>query len=72
MEHIRVAEAGIPEHYWIDLPAKMMDEYQEMLRQIRLELTAADVYDPRMMKLMFRLRCRANPSHFECAEKAEG
>jgi exonuclease I len=43
-----------------------------MLRQIRLELTAADVYDPRMMKLMFRLRCRANPSHFECAEKAEG
>ncbi len=72
MEHIRVAEAGIPENYWIDLPQKMMDEYKEMLRQIRLELTAEEVYDPRMMKLMFRLRCRANPGHFECAEKAEG
>lgn len=72
MEHIRKAEASIPAHYWVDLPQKMMAEYQEMLRQIRLQLTADKVYDRRMMKLMFRLRCRANPGHFECAEKAEG
>mgnify|MGYP001171782173 CR=1 len=72
MEHIRQAEAGIPAHYWLDLPQQMETDYQEMLRQIRLSLAQEGVYDQRMLKLMFRLRCRDNPGHFECAEKQEG
>ncbi len=72
MEHIRQAEAGIPQQYWLQLPAAMETDYKEMLRQIRISLTAGGVYDARMMKLMFRLRCRAEPGHYECAEKAEG
>lgn len=72
MTHIRQAEAGIPEHYWLDLPEKMALDYQEMLRNIRINLTTAEVYDVRMMRLMLKLRCRSNPGHHECSEQREG
>lgn len=72
LEHIRQAEAGIPDHYWLDLPPDMARAYQEMLRDIRISLTSAGVYDARMMRLMIRLRCRTNPDHHECSEQREG
>jgi len=71
MQHIRQSEADIPQHYWLDLPEKMETDYIEMLRQIRLSLAKEGVYDKRMLKLLFRLRCHDNPAHFECAEKLE-
>lgn len=72
MEHIRQAEAGIPAAYWLTLAPQMEEDYKEMLRQIRIALTADGVYDPVMMKLMLRLRCRTHPGHYECSEQAEG
>ena len=72
LEHIRQAEADIPENYWIDLPDDKETEYKEMLRQIRMALTQDQVYNPTMMKLMFKLRCKADPTHYECAERKEG
>ena len=72
LEHIIAAEKGIPEKYWVDLPAEKHTEYKEMLRQVRLELRDEGVYDKRMLKILFKLRCRTNPSHYECAERLEG
>ena len=72
LEHIRKAEADIPQKYWVDLPDEKETEYKEMLRQIRIGLSEKKIYDKRMMKLMFKLRCRAEPSHYECAERKEG
>jgi hypothetical protein len=72
LEHIVAAEKGIPEKYWIDLPKEKHTEYKEMLRQVRLELREEEVYDKRMLKILFRLRCKTNPSHYECTEKREG
>jgi hypothetical protein len=72
LEHIRKAEADIPQKYWLDLPEEKEIEYKEMLRRIRMSLSEQNVYDKRMMKLMFKLRCRSNPSHYECAERKEG
>lgn len=71
LEHIVAAEKGIPEKYWIDLPAEKQTEYKEMLRQVRLELRDEGVYDKRMLKILFKLRCKSNPSHYECAERLE-
>jgi TRAP-type C4-dicarboxylate transport system substrate-binding protein len=71
LEHIVAAEKGIPEKYWIDLPAEKHTEYKEMLRQVRLELRDEGVYDKRMLKILFKLRCKTNPSHYECAERLE-
>jgi hypothetical protein len=72
LEHIIAAEKGIPQKYWVDLPAEKHAEYKEMLRQVRLELRDEGIYDKRMLKILFKLRCRTNPSHYECSEKLEG
>jgi hypothetical protein len=72
LEHIVEAEKNIPKKYWIDLPEKKHTEYKEMLRQVRLELKEEGIYDSRMLKILFKLRCRSNPSHYECIEKLEG
>ena len=67
MQHIITAENGISENYWIDLPDEQELEYLDMLASIRDELASRGVYDTQMMKLMKKLRCRANPMHHECA-----
>ncbi|WP_420592333.1 putative solute-binding protein [Bacterioplanoides sp.] len=72
LEHIRKAEADIPAKYWLNISADKETDYKEMLRQIRMKLSNKKIYDKRMMKLMFKLRCRSNPSHYECAERQEG
>ncbi len=71
LEHIVAAEKGIPEKYWVDLPEEKHTEYKEMLRQVRLELKNEGIYDPRMLKILYKLRCRTNPSHYECIQKFE-
>ncbi len=72
LEHIIAAEKGIPAKYWVDLPEDKHNEYKEMLRQVRLELRDEGVYDKRMLKILFKLRCRTDPGHYECIEKLEG
>ena len=72
LEHIMTAEKNIPEKYWVDLPKEKHAEYKEMLRQVRLELRDEGIYDQRMLKILFKLRCKTDPSHYECIEKLEG
>jgi len=72
LEHIIAAEKGIPEKYWVDLSQDKHTEYKEMLRQVRLELRDEGIYDKRMLKILFKLRCRSDPGHYECIEKLEG
>lgn len=72
LEHIVTAEKNIPEKYWVDLPADKHTKYKEMLRQVRLELRDEGIYDKRMLKILFKLRCKSDPGHYECIEKLEG
>ena len=72
LEHIITAEENIPKKYWVDLPKEKHAEYKEMLRQVRLELSDEGVYDKRMLKILFKLRCKTDPGHYECIEKLEG
>jgi hypothetical protein len=72
LEHIVAAEKNIPEKYWVDLPEKKHTEYKEMLRQVRIDLKNEGVYDARMLKILYKLRCRTNPGHYECLDKFEG
>ena len=72
LEHIVTAEKNIPEKYWVDLPKEKHVEYKEMLRQVRLELRDEGIYDKRMLKILFKLRCKTDPGHYECIEKLEG
>ncbi|KMQ75747.1 putative solute-binding protein [Marinobacter subterrani] len=77
MDLIRGQENAIPEAKWIRIPKKDIQGYQEMFRQNRLEMRdglngAPDVYDPKMLGLLSKIRCASNPSASECtAENRE-
>lgn len=60
-------EKDIPERYWMDLSEADKDKYFRMMREARLQLTHEGVYDPRMMALLKRVRCKHNPASYECS-----
>ncbi len=65
------SEKEIDEKYWLDLTPADKDKYQRMLREARLMLTQDGTYDPQMMKVLKRVRCKAEPQNYECALKDE-
>ncbi|HYW05220.1 MAG TPA: putative solute-binding protein [Gammaproteobacteria bacterium] len=63
------SEAQIPKKYWIHIPKKDRRRYQQMFRNVRLKLRKeGGVYSPRMMKLLWKVRCHYHPSDAECSE----
>lgn len=75
MSIVRRHEQDIPEDHWVEIPEADIEDYQEMFRQNRLELRGGkdadgkevrQVYDPEMLTLLRRVRCRVNPGAAEC------
>ncbi len=67
---VKEMDKTIPEDKWIRVPEKDRDNYQELFRKVRLQLRG-DVYDPRMMTLLRRIRCQYRPDKAECREQTE-
>lgn len=63
---LREAENDIPRNLWIDLPKADQDKYYEMLGEARRYLTKQGVYDPVMMSMLKRARCKHVPAAAEC------
>ena len=59
-------EKSIDEKYWVDLQQSDIDKYQEMFRQNRLELKEREIYDPTLLTLMRKIRCKNNAKAPEC------
>ncbi|MGM0766885.1 MAG: putative solute-binding protein [Pseudomonadota bacterium] len=71
MDLIRGQEKAIPDEHWINIPDSDIEGYQEMFRDNRLQLRdgtdgADEVYHPKMMSLLSKIRCSSNPSASEC------
>ena len=75
---IRQFEDRIPAERWVDIGAEDMREYQEMLRQVRIDLLsgkeqknqlAAAVYHEDMMTILRKIRCYTNPGASECSDQ---
>lgn len=65
------SEKEIEEKYWLDLTPDDQVKYTKMLREARLMLTQDGTYDPQMMSLLKRVRCKFEPQNYECALKDE-
>lgn len=61
------AEDEIPAKVWINLKPDDAKRYAHMLREARLHLTQQGNYEPVMMSLLKRVRCKLNPEDAECA-----
>ncbi len=46
-------------------------KYREMMRQARASITKTGIYDQKMMSLMKKVRCKAEPRQSECSDGLE-
>ncbi|MDF1565613.1 MAG: DUF6091 family protein [Deltaproteobacteria bacterium] len=65
------AEKAIPAKLWIEISPEEEAMYDDLFRNVRLDMREKDVFDGTMLRLMRRVRCQANPKRAECAEKRE-
>lgn len=68
---LKEAESDIPKNLWINLPKAEEDKYYQMLREARINLTRNGVYNPVMMSMLKRVRCKHVPSDSECSSYDE-
>ena len=65
------AEDTIPANYWMELSAADKAKYVIMMRESRILLTQDGTYDPKMMKLLKKVRCKLDASAAECSDNVE-
>ena len=41
------------------------------MREIRISMTKEGFYDPKMMRLLKKIRCELNPTNYECSMTTE-
>ncbi|MBK9185867.1 MAG: hypothetical protein IPM78_06055 [Moraxellaceae bacterium] len=63
---IDTQEKAIPEKYWLDLAKAEKIRYLTMMKEARERLTKEGFYDPQMMSLMKKIRCKHQPQNAEC------
>lgn len=64
---VKQARSEIPENYWVKLDAASLEEYEHLSKKIRLDLRDENAYEPKAISLLWKIRCKFNPSHTECA-----
>lgn len=68
---IRNMEREVDPKHWMHVPLSDRDGYEGVMREMRIHLTKSGYYDPRMMTLLKRIRCKREPDQAECALKDE-
>tara|TARA_R110002074_G_scaffold92801_1_gene202743 strand:- start:6272 stop:7291 length:1020 start_codon:yes stop_codon:yes gene_type:complete len=64
---VKQARSEIPQKYWITLDSKTLEEYEVLSKKIRLTLRDEKAFDPKAISLLWKIRCKFNPAHTECA-----
>lgn len=71
MNMIRRAEAELPAKVWMEIPPADLARYIHMLRDGRVEIAEAGLYDKKALKVLKRIRCDMNPADSECTNPLE-
>lgn len=65
------SEADIPAKYWLSVNPGDEEHYWQLLREARIAMTKQGHYDPKMMTLLKRIRCKTKPESAECTQEGE-
>jgi hypothetical protein len=60
-------ESEVPVKYWMDVPEADKPGYIAMMRSARIEITKDGLYDSQMMRLLKKVRCKIDPTAYECS-----
>lgn len=67
---IRDYEEPVPDKYWFDIPLQDFYHWDNVFTRARNDLAAAGIYNPKMLKLLKKVRCKSFPDRAECTEAA--
>lgn len=70
-QFVNEVETDIPVKYWMDVPETDKPGYLKMMRESRIQMTQEGFYDKDMMRLLKKVRCKFEPSNYECTLKDE-
>lgn len=65
------SEADIPAKYWLNVNPEDEAHYWQLLREARITMTQKGYYDPKMMSLLKRIRCKTKVESAECTQSEE-
>ncbi len=68
---LKIQTGEIPDKWWIEIPDKEKQDYEVMMQQARIELREADYYDAGMLRIQRKVRCKLDPTRFECPNPVE-
>jgi hypothetical protein len=68
---IRNLENGVEQRQWMYVPTAERVEYNHIMRDARMHLTAQGFFDKRMLGILKRIRCKSNPEDAECSQPDE-
>lgn len=68
---LEMEAAKVPDHWWVELPDRDKEEYEVMMQEARLELRKRGYYDPAMLTLQRKIRCKLDGTRPECADPVE-
>jgi hypothetical protein len=71
IKQLNLQTGEIPKHWWIEIPEKEKQDYEVMMQQARIELREADYYDAEMLTIQRKVRCKLDPTRFECPNPVE-
>ncbi len=64
---IKKSEADIDPKYWMTLTKADQEKYTQLMRDARIAMTKEGFYDPKMMAVLKKVRCKSNPTNVECS-----
>lgn len=70
-DRLKKIELEVKEEHWMELPETDKERYTQLMREVRIQMTQKGFYDPRMMKILKRVRCSHTPSNAECTMNDE-
>lgn len=71
MQIIHNAQKAVPDKWWVNIPHDDKVRYDDMLRRARIEMTRNGIYNKDLMSLLYKVRCKYDPTRAECAAAPE-
>lgn len=70
-QRVQQQTGDIPDAMWVDIPASDKADYQRLMQEARVALRERAYYDPAMLSLQRKIRCRFEPEQAECTNPVE-
>lgn len=71
MSKVTKTEQSIDPSYWVTVPANVTPGYFKLMRESRIGFTKDGTYDKKMIGILKKIRCRQDPTNYECPLKDE-